>query len=356
MLYAMQNFKTESKPEQSSVDYVPVPRKPIKGMKEDPFSKRLRQFENHAILYPFPNQSGVYINTNESGVVQTAQTLDLFPRVEGGVHVGFSGWHNFDIMAQRLSSRGLICDINPENTLFLATALKYVRQCEDQDAFIEKMTAFVKKYHYGGSRDTSRSSVLGKIKPKSIKFCLNVSDEPPYPDHFTVLEEVDLERRRETSWLYTTERYKHIRTLAVTDKIAVITESICADNVFKSVKNLLINNAMRIDTVYVSNIGEWMYQPEQREAFLATIQSLLMDNETILIDAKKPEGVVASPKQRCITRGALVNSNQWKSSFFSCPETAAAIPDTAAFSSSPTPSKGEENTQSDALRRLSMEV
>ncbi|MFC7780518.1 LIC_10091 family protein [Legionella taurinensis] len=350
----MQDFKTESKPHQKPVEYVPVPRKPIKGIIEDPFSKRLRQFENHAILYPFPNQSGVYINTNESGVINTAQALDLLPRVEGGMHVGFSGWHNFDIMAQRLSSRGLICDINPENTLFLTTALKYVRQCEDKDAFIEKMTAFVKKYHYGGSRDTSRSSVLGKIQTKSIKFCLNVSDEPPYPDHFTVLEEVDLEKLRETSWLYTAERYKHIRTLAMTDKIAVITESICADNVFKSVQNLLINNAMRIDTVYVSNIGEWMYQPEQREAFLTTIQSLLMDNDTILIDAKKPEGVIASPTQRCVTRGTLLKSSQWKASFFSCPETSAAIPNTAGILSSSPPSKEEETTVSEALSRVNL--
>lgn len=299
-------------------DYVPVPRKAIKGISEDPFSKRLRQFENHAILYPFPNQSGVYINTNENGVMETALRLGSYPLVEGGIHIGFSGWHNFDIMAQRLSSRGLICDINPENTLFLATALKYIRAYEDKDIFIEKMTLFVKKYHYGGDRNASRSTILGKIQPKNIKFSLNVSDEPPYPDHFTVFEEVMLEKARETSWLYTQERYNHIRTLALTDKIAVITESICADSVFKSIKALFINNAMYIDTVYISNIGEWMYEAEQRQRFLETVQALLMDSATILIDAKRPEGTeICSPTQRCVTKKDLLQSTGWEFSFFS---------------------------------------
>lgn len=318
MINFMKNVKTEDFQGHQSITYIPVPRKAIKNIKEDPFSKRLRRFENYTILYPFPNHCGVYINTNENGVMETAHSLNSFPLVEGGIHIGFSGWHNFDIMAQRFSSRGLICDINPENTLFLATALKYIRMYEDKDAFIERMTLFIKKYHYDGVRDASRSSILGKIQPKSIKFSLNVSDEAPYLEHFSVFEEVMLEKVRETSWLYTQERYNHIRKLALADKIAVITESICADHVFKSIRNLLIDNFMCIDTVYISNIGEWMNGVDQRENFLQTVRALLMSNNTILIDAIRPEEkAVVSLTQRCITKGSLFQTSGWECSFFS---------------------------------------
>lgn len=58
---------------------IPVLRRPISGIKkEDALSKKLRQFDNPAIKFPFPNASGIYINTNESGVVNTSKALTFF--------------------------------------------------------------------------------------------------------------------------------------------------------------------------------------------------------------------------------------------------------------------------------------
>lgn len=288
-------------------DEIPVPRKQIKVVKVDRLTEKLRGFDNIELMLPLPNQSGVYINTNEKGVSNLMMALCKQPLIAEAFHVGFSGWHNFDIMAQRRSSRALICDINPENALFLYYALKYIRRHNNRFEFIKAMTLFVKNHTYEGTRTNAyRESLLGKVSPKSIKFCLNVSEEYPYAEHFTVLEEIGLELKRETSWLYDDARYAHIRNLAVNDKIALITESICETQTFFAISRVLRDNSVQIDTLYVSNISEWMFTPAVRNSFIQTVQLFMSDNQTILIDAQInsfEENPI--PTQRCTSKQLL---------------------------------------------------
>ncbi|KTD50807.1 hypothetical protein [Legionella quateirensis] len=306
---------------------IPVPRPEIKYTVQAPLSKRLRRFDNTRIIVPDLNMSGVYINTNESGVMDTAVALAKFPKIKQGCHIGFSGWHNFDIMAQRRSSIALICDLNPENALFLSTALKYVCACSDRFQFIEEFTKFVKKHNYIGLRSNQdRDPWMGVVSPLSIKFCFNVVDEYPYTDHYSVIEEVDLELYRETSWLYTDERYEYIKKLALMDKIALITENICSSDVFRHIVQILHFNTIQIDTVYLSNIAEWIDDKKDRDLFLETIQSFSTDIETILIDGRVDLlSDSRAPRQRCISFGELNKRNL--SDWFFQPEEKAIEPE-----------------------------
>ncbi len=258
---------------------IPVPHIAIDSTNQDPFSKRLRKFDNLEIKFPYPDQSGVYVNTNEQHTKQTFSQLTNYPHVEQAIHIGFSGWYNFDIVAQRKSSRAFICDLNPENALFLNYTLKYLKRYPEREQFIEKMTYFVKENHYNGSRTTVDRGYLDPVKPNGIKFSFNISEE--YPDHSEIYEEIALETKRENSWLYTRERYFYIRKLALNDKISVIAENICTNDVFFSIRRLLTDNSIEADTIYVSNIAEWMFTEEQQRNFLATINSLLT-NENIV--------------------------------------------------------------------------
>lgn len=298
-------------------EFIPVPRKSIKNVKENDLSKKLRSYDNIEIKYPFPIQCGVYINTNECGVNDTAATLATLPKIQQSFHVGFSGWHNFDIMAQRHSSGGLVCDINPENALFLHTVLKYVRRYESRDDFINKINRYIEKYCYEGQRTNKNlKSYQKKHCEKSIKFSINVSDEDPYVDHYSVLEEINLERKRETSWLYTDSSYAYIRELALNDKIVLITENICAQDTFNAIKNTLLGASIKIDTLYVSNISETIFSKEDRNNFLSTIKCLLTENNTILIDAKLLKSYQC-PTQRCTSRQELEDTNTLENWFYS---------------------------------------
>lgn len=297
----------------SSWDFIPVPRLPV-DIKEDSISRRLRRFDNARIQLPPPAQSGIYINTNELGSTDTATALAKIPLIIQPCHIGFSGWHNFDIMAQRFSERALICDINPENALFLYYVLKNVRLCKNRFEFIKQMSLFIKEKQYVGSRENKdRNPLWGQVGPSSINFSLNVNEEEPYTDHFSVVEEVELELQRTTSWLYTDERYAHIKKLAQGDKIALITENICAAESFADIARILRDNAIQVDTVYVSNIGEWMNTEKERNLFIKTTQSFLSDPETILIDGRSVYQNCSLPKQRSITKKefTLLNPKDW---------------------------------------------
>ncbi|KTD57674.1 hypothetical protein [Legionella shakespearei] len=309
----MSTARIEKLLQENIEDLIPVPRLPV-SVKEDPISRRLRRFDNLELKAPMPTHSGVYINTNERGSAETARTLAQKPLITQACHIGFSGWHNFDIMAQRLSTRALICDINPENALFLYHVLKLVGRYTDRQEFVRQMSQFVKKSHYVGARkNIGRDPWLYSIESTSISFSLNVSEEPPYDDHYSVFEEVELEFQRPTSWLFTDERYAHIRRLALTDKIALITESICAVETFASIAKLLRENSVQIDTVYVSNISEWIDTPKERDLFRETVQAFLSESETILIDGKHAFQDHATPKQRSITKKELtpLSSQNW---------------------------------------------
>ncbi|WP_367606147.1 hypothetical protein [Legionella sp. W05-934-2] len=268
---------------------IPVPRREIKYTKQNPLSKILRDFDNLSIDTPFLSQSGIYLNTNELGASTSYRKLGLFPPIYQPLHFGFSGLHNFDIIAKRQSSRAVICDINPENALFISYVLKALTRCKDRLSFIENITQYMKKHCYEGNRtNVQRDPFLNVVAPKSLKFCLNVSNQYPYNeecDHYSVFDEMKLELKRETSWLYDESRFNHLRRLALEDKIVLITESICEPNTFLALCKVLKDNMEQIDTLYLSNIAQWMHQQSDRDAFLKTVKILLSDQNTIIIDA-----------------------------------------------------------------------
>ncbi len=187
--------------------------------------------------------------------------------------------------------------------------LKALTRCKDRLAFVDNITQYMEKYRYIGPRTNNRKKYFGEIRPKSLKFCYNVSDTHPYTieeGHFSVMDEVGLEFKRETSWLYTDDRYEYLRELAVQDKIVVITESICETSTFTAICKILRDNMLQLDTVYISNIAAWMFSHDDQNSFLSTIRQLIFDQQTLVIDAYR-ERNKSSPIQRCILASDLTD-------------------------------------------------
>jgi len=274
----------------------PVPRLPIKGIQQDALSKRIRGYDN--VDLKEPTGAGVFINTNEWGENETTLRLKQIDMIQKGCHIGFSGWHNFDIMAQRNSARGIICDLNPENALFLHHVLINLRASKNRLDFIQNIKIYIEAYEIG------RLIRLRTDLTLSISFSPNVKDDPIYANWTHYADEVDVELKRETSWLFYDERFEHIKKLAMTDKIALITENILASKTFVQIANLLRDNAEQIDTVYISNIAHYIADKDQ-ESFIKTIQALSSNKETILIDAINGKYASGDLVQRVTQVGVL---------------------------------------------------
>src|SRR5262249_11199261 len=99
-------------------------------------------------------------------------------------------------------------------------------------------------------------------------------------------EEVEYELSRKGSWLSTDEGYTYIKKLAAEGKISVITEDIRSEEVFLKISKLLIDNAVVIDTLYVSNIAQYMTAVEDKKKYTDTIRHLFT-HETKLIHCDK---------------------------------------------------------------------
>ena len=207
----------------------------------------------------------------------------------------FSGWLS---IALRQSDRGLICDINPENALFLHVALTNLRACDNRREFIEKMGKFAWDHECHPPRAI----------PMGVHFETNFNQEFPEPENSFAKGEIENEMRIETSWLYTDERYAHMRKLAMHDKIALMTEDIRAHATFFKIAQCLRANGIPVDTFYVSNISYNLTDTQSRKAFLITINHLL-SGQSILIDATP---IVLD--QRCRPRSELSELQDW---FFS---------------------------------------
>ncbi|MBS4167892.1 hypothetical protein [Parachlamydia sp. AcF125] len=213
---------------------------------------------------------GVYISTNESNTKKSSEFLSTYPSTLTRCHVGFSGWHNLDIIAIRRSDMGVICDFNPQNKIFLEQTLECLLRSESREEFVKSMRKYVKE--------------------SAITFSPNVSDEfREYKKGYSPGEEIRRELAREGSWLSSDAQFQYVKNLADEGKIALITEDIRNTKTFKKIANLVAKGDFKIDTLYLSNICHYMQDETDQEKFISTVKALA-NEETIIINCPKLQG------------------------------------------------------------------
>jgi hypothetical protein len=216
----------------------------------------------NALSNPTMNESciGVFVGTNETATEKTKNYLNNQNKIDG-CHFGFSGWHNFDIIVERQSSRAVFCDYNPKTKLFLEESLTALDNSQNRIQFAKSMFRYVHKnlYHFS-------PNVGGTIAV--------------FAD-----DEVKDELNREGSWLSTDSGFSYVKELANKGKISIITEDIRNSSVFEKIAGILSRHQIPIDTLYLSNIGEYMITNEDKIKFVNTVRYLLT-YETKLVQSK----------------------------------------------------------------------
>lgn len=246
-------------------------------LKENPLSKKLRALND---AYCKGNLCGVYISTNEEGVSDIRQAINQIPTVPQSCHIGFSGWYNFDIMTMRKSTYGIICDFNPHNKIFIEKTLEILRRSLDRESFVEEMSCFVKEIIQDRIKKVNTPAY-----DDCLQFSLNVNT-----DCNDEMEEIRNELTREGSWLATNEGFQYIKNLAFKDQITAITINITDTDRFQSIAKILRDNSIEMDSLYLSNICNYMGSNicndkglNEKKAFAATVNALIKP-DTIVIN------------------------------------------------------------------------
>jgi hypothetical protein len=126
----------------------------------------------------------------------------------------------------------------------------------------------------------------------TISFYPNVSEDEFYKKftYHDIDNQIKYELTRQGFWLSSDNSYNHIRTLAIKDRVAVFCEDIRSDIVFKKLKSLFIENKITIDTIYLSNVYDFMESDDDRFLYNQNINSII-SNETLVIESEQELGL-----------------------------------------------------------------
>lgn len=256
----------------------------------DPLSQKIRSFHNLDIH----KNDMCYIGTNDYGLSKVEKILKEYQTVEG-CHIGVSGYYNFDIAVFRKSNRIIIFDNNNQQITFMKQTLKCINISKTREQFINNMMSYLNiKYQEHSIFLNEKKYTHGKSKIDGMFFMINISEDDSYKDlklpddvGTEAINEIIYELGRKGSWLYNDDSYNYIRKLALKDHIAIFCEDIISVDTFKRIGNILNNNNVFVDTLYLTNVKGFLEYNDkllydQSVKYLSSNKTLIIENKNVL--------------------------------------------------------------------------
>lgn len=239
--------------------------------------KRNRAVHPFPVMEPkeFYSDEPPYVLTTEIGQQAALESIRLRNPLKNGIYLGFAFEFNYHLLAERPFELAWICDINSRmHTLYQFIETTIVTT-PTRDSFIE---AFRKELEAKGDYYFSHEGGFAK---KVIDHYLN----------------------EKFSWLHSEEKFLRIQDLYRNHRIHHVNLNIVDDSgYFAQMKMWAETNGYRFDTIYVSNIPEWLQRTDLVSVTKMKANLLkIMSPETHFIDAKQTSFEHGEPVVR-ITR------------------------------------------------------
>ena len=266
------------------------PSTPLRGVENNSQSVKLQSDvaqgtpKRNRMIRPFPAMEPKefyldeppYILTSEVGQLDALELLRPINPLKNGIYLGFAFEFNYHLLAERPFELAWICDINSR----MHTLYKFIETTiittPTRDSFIE---AFRKELFEKGGYYFSHE---GGFAEKVLAHYLN----------------------EKFSWLHSEEKFLRIRSLYREHKIHHVNLNLVEDSgYFAQMKMWADDAGFRFDTVYVSNIPEWVQRSDMVSVARMKANLLkIVSPETNFIDARQPNFESGEPKIR-LTRG-----------------------------------------------------
>lgn len=226
----------------------------------DTFSNKILRYYNN--LKKDNILDACYIGTNE--------IITKIPKVNKSyndtVHIGISGWHNFDIMCNNKPNRGIIFDINIHQVKFIQITLQTILKSNNRNTFVNNIIDEINKLYSIKNKKLLEYNFELREKElwNHINFHLNITNDTSYDSYNKILNSYDYDKEefveirhelfRKDSWLSTDDNYNYIHNLVVNNKIIVFQQNIIDHQNLKYLSQMLINNNIDVETLYISNV------------------------------------------------------------------------------------------------------
>ncbi len=218
-------------------------------------------------------QGPVFIGSTEANLDTMLSHLQRVD-AQGPLHIGVSGWHNYDIAA-KMNTDILIVDINPKMIQFHEITIDLLKNCEKPASFeakaIEKLIPFLQEVDgYVTTYNESGIAQREKYDRKSVGSI-----------HDVLIKYFKSERSRSHSWLSQDSSYAYMRSLALNGKIHCITGDLSNSNDVIRVLDKIRQLSRTVTSLYISNVAEWMISKKQKEDLRINVLELFQLNISI---------------------------------------------------------------------------
>jgi len=156
---------------------------------------------------------------------------------KNSVHIGLSGMMNLDIIAKRKSGYAFLFDIADMDKMYKIIGATITELKEEYEEVSERMNKFSEKF----GKKLYEEKVLGedfysKCDEKEIKYYLT----------------------KKHSWCFLESRYEHIEQMFLENKMVFTKIDITDTDKFKIIGDILTDNDLKTDTIYLSNVYDWL--------------------------------------------------------------------------------------------------
>ncbi len=211
---------------------------------------------------PAPLQEGTYtsshpyIRCNEEGQKETLDFLRTNrSRVDPQkrVHVGFSLWFNYDMMCITEPACAIICDIDNHMIALYGAMEQLLKQSKTRTDFIDAFGSFL----------LENGEKLGIKSANELCQLFNLEAELIRPE----------------SWLFREETFQIIKGMHLRKGVLYLNLDVTdKTGVFHQIRSWMHHHHLELDTLYVSNINEWLDSSIKKEAYLYNLRQIATVN------------------------------------------------------------------------------
>jgi hypothetical protein len=221
---------------------------------QDLFSTHLARFDRPSAALA---GNSIYVLPNDQGLDRTRHILSQQARLASrSLHIGCAGFYNFDVIAQRRSTYGLIIDTNRNYGDFFRKVTNLILETSSRHQFVDRFVKWLS------------SLKRAEREPFFLPFIKG-----------SLVEHLRQELNRAGSWLSSDEHYRYIREdIVQKGRLTVITENMTRANTCQAIRDTVDKHGVVIDTVYTCNITDFLATLSQQSLFDQSVARLLQPN------------------------------------------------------------------------------
>lgn len=213
---------------------------------------------------------------------------DFWPAPSNGALVGFSTLFNLDLICARKSKIAFFCDLSSYVFRYYLIIQETIKEAQNRYDFVRLIVENLLKNGFLCSDAEKMTQQVFRGVFLTRKNLSELNKEPHMSKAVSVEELTNYflkQLKTENSWLSTDDNYNFVRDLYLDNKIFHLPlDAKDKNGNFEILSKWITSHGYKVDTLYISNIRDWLHYQSYIEAFNNNIDALRNDS-TIIIDS-----------------------------------------------------------------------